>query len=66
MIALKRLAASQNENTKLLFQYQQCVKIVRKKINIVRKHLGNKGLHLNENQTSSRLVMNYTAAIRTL
>ena len=33
--------------------------------NIDKKHLGNKGLHLNENGTS-RLAMNYIATMRKL
>ena len=36
-----------------------------KNLNIVKKHLGNRGLHLNENGTS-RLAMNYIATIRKL
>ena len=36
-----------------------------KDFNIVRKHLGNRGLHLNEHGTS-RLAMNYIATIRKL
>ena len=36
-----------------------------KNFNIVKKHLGNRGLHLNEHRTS-RLAMNYIATIRKL
>ena len=36
-----------------------------KNVNIVKKHLGNSGLHLNEHGTS-RLAMNYIATIRKL
>ena len=36
-----------------------------KNFNTVRKHLGNRGLYLNEHGTSS-LAMNYIAAIRKL
>ena len=36
-----------------------------KNFNIVKKHLGSRGLHLDEHRTS-RLVMNYIATIRKL
>ena len=36
-----------------------------KNFNIVKNHLGNRGLHLNEHGTS-RLAMNYIATIRKL
>ena len=36
-----------------------------KNVNIVKRHLGNRGLHVNEHGTS-RLAMNYIATIRKL
>ena len=38
---------------------------LKKNFNIVKKHLGSRGLHLNEHGTS-RLAMNYIATIRKL